>query len=55
MSLKSLIWLGMLIGSTLGGLVPSLFGAGILSYWGVLTSGIGAIAGIYLAIKISGD
>lgn len=45
--MKSVLWLLMGIGGTIGGLVPSWFGASYFSLWGILGSGIGAIAGIY--------
>lgn len=53
MESKSLIWIGMAVGSTLGGFIPSLWGASFLSIWGVLLSAIGAFAGIWLGYKIS--
>lgn len=41
-----MMWLLIGIGSTIGGFVPNLWGAGFLSAWGIIFSGIGAIAGI---------
>jgi uncharacterized membrane protein YeaQ/YmgE (transglycosylase-associated protein family) len=41
------IWLGILIGSTIGGFIPELWGAGLLSYSSVLLSTVGALAGIW--------
>lgn len=41
--------LGVAVGSTIGGLVPSLFGAGAFSGWAVVWSGIGGVAGLILA------
>ena len=40
------IWLGILIGS-LGGLIPEVWGAGMLSYSSVLLSTAGAFAGLW--------
>lgn len=51
MSPKSLVWLGVGVGGTIGGLVPMLWGAGAFSFWGVLFSGLGGFAGLYLSYK----
>jgi hypothetical protein len=45
----SRIWIAILIGSTIGGFVPALWGGELLSYAGVLWSGIGAVAGLWVA------
>lgn len=50
---KAFVTLLMIIGSTIGGLVPLLFGAGMLSYSSVIGSGIGGLLGIYLAFKLA--
>lgn len=52
MSSKTLVMLGMFVGSAIGGFVPELFGAGIFSIAGLLGSGVGAIAGIFIAYKL---
>lgn len=49
---RSLIWLAIFIGSTIGGAIPELWGAGILSYSSLLLSGVGALAGLWIAFKI---
>jgi hypothetical protein len=51
--MQARIWLGVLIGSTIGGFIPDLWGAGLLSYSSVLLSGIGGFAGLWLAVKTS--
>jgi len=51
-SYKTAIWIGVFIGSTIGGFVPALWGGDMLSLPGVLTSGIGALAGIWAAMKL---
>jgi hypothetical protein len=51
--MQARIWLGVLIGSTIGGFIPELWGAGLLSYSSVLLSGIGGLAGLWLAVKMS--
>jgi len=51
MNAKSMIWLGMFVGSTVGGLVPGMWGAGFLSLSGLVCSSLGAFAGIWLGYK----
>lgn len=53
MERKQLIWLGLFAGSTVGGLIPELWGAGMFSLSSIVLSGVGAIAGIYGAFKLS--
>lgn len=50
---KPLVWIGLFVGSTVGGMIPSLWGASFLSVSSVFLSGVGAIAGIYVGFKIS--
>jgi hypothetical protein len=52
-TMRSTIWLGILIGSTLGGLIPSLWGDGIFTYSSVLLSGVDAFVGLWVGFKIS--
>jgi hypothetical protein len=49
---KTFIWLGLFVGSTLGGCVPMLWGADMLSPAGILLSIVGAIAGILGGYKL---
>lgn len=53
MESKTIVWIFMFIGSTIGGLIPNLWGAGLISFSGIILSGVGAIAGIYVGFKIS--
>jgi len=53
MNSKSLIWIGMFLGSTIGGFIPSLWGAGFLSFSGIIFTAIGGFLGIWLGFKIS--
>jgi uncharacterized membrane protein YeaQ/YmgE (transglycosylase-associated protein family) len=47
------IWTGILIGSTVGGLIPGLWGDGALSYWSVLLSAAGAFVGLWIGYRLS--
>jgi predicted MFS family arabinose efflux permease len=47
------IWIGIFIGSTIGGLIPELWGDGMFSYSGVLLSGGGAFVGLWLGSRAS--
>ena len=52
MESKSLIWIGLAVGSTLGGFVPALWGSSFLSMSGVVFSAVGGFAGIYFGYKL---
>jgi hypothetical protein len=52
MSRKQLIWVGVFAGSFLGGYVPSLWGAGMFSFAGIIGSAVGGLLGIYLGFKL---
>jgi hypothetical protein len=52
-SSKPLIWIGLFIGSTLGGFVPSLWGASMLSASSILLGGAGGVIGVLLGYKYS--
>lgn len=49
-----MIWLGVFIGSTIGGVLPEIWGAGIFSLSSVIGSFIGGLLGIWLGVK-AGD
>ncbi|MEI7513326.1 MAG: hypothetical protein WCJ74_01760 [bacterium] len=53
MNNKSIIWLFMFIGSTIGGYIPSLWGAGFLSFSGIILTALGGLLGIWLGFRIS--
>ena len=50
---KTLVMAGLVIGSVIGGYIPSLLGAGLLSLWGVLGSTLGAVLGVWLAYRFA--
>ncbi len=52
MNTKSLVWIGAFVGSTIGGFIPDLWGAGLFSFSSILLSSLGAILGIYLGFKV---
>ena len=52
MERKKLIWLGLFLGSTVGGFIPSLWGSNFISMSGVIGSAVGGILGIYLGFKL---
>ncbi len=53
MSPKRLIMMGMIIGSTIGSWLPTVWGAGWLSLSSVLGSVVGGLAGIWLGYRLS--
>lgn len=44
--------LGMVVGSTVGGYLPVLFGAGIFSWSSILCGLVGGIIGIWAGVKL---
>lgn len=50
---KSLAYIFILIGGVIGSYAPVLFGQSAFSVAGVLGGGIGALAGLWLAFKLS--
>jgi hypothetical protein len=53
MSSKKIIWLGFFIGSTVGGMVPSIWGDDMISVAAFVGSLIGGIAGIWAGYRIT--
>lgn len=49
---KSLIYLGMFVGSTIGTYTPMIFGIDPFSVTSLITGAIGGIIGIFLMVKI---
>lgn len=50
--MRGVMMIAVLIGSTVGGLVPSLWGAGMLSAAGIVFSILGGVAGIWAGARI---
>ncbi len=50
---KTFIWLGLIVGSTVGGLLPMLWGDDVLSIAGLALSTVGAVAGIFVGYKVA--
>lgn len=53
MNQKGIIMICLVVGSIIGGFIPSLWGAGSFSMSSILFTGVGGLAGIYLGFKIS--
>jgi uncharacterized membrane protein YeaQ/YmgE (transglycosylase-associated protein family) len=51
--MQARIWIGILIGSTIGGFIPELWGADLFSYSSVLLSGVGALVGLLIGYKLA--
>ncbi len=49
--MRSRVWLGIFVGSTIGGLLPALWGGNMISYTAVLLSGAGAFLGVWLVLR----
>ncbi len=50
---RKIIWFGLFVGSTIGGFIPRLWGAGAFSFSGLIFSALGGFAGIWLGLRIS--
>lgn len=53
MSRKFLVMAGMTVGSLIGGYVPMLWGADLLSVSSVLGNAVGGLLGIWIAFKMT--
>ncbi len=51
MSQRAIYLVSGTIGSTLGGLFPTLWGASEFSMWGIILGTIGGVVGIFLAYR----
>ena len=49
---RKIIWLGLFVGSIIGGLIPGLWGAGMFSFSGLIFSALGGFVGIWLGFTM---
>ncbi len=52
MSTRTAIWIGLFVGSLIGGAIPELFGAGLLSAWAIVGNFAGGLIGIWIGYLI---
>ena len=52
MSRRTLIWIGLFLGSSLGSFIPTLWGAGYFSFSSAILTAIGGFAGIWLGYRL---
>jgi hypothetical protein len=52
MSRKTLVWIGLTLGSVAGGYLPALWGGDLISFSSVILSALGGIVGIWLAYRL---
>lgn len=50
--MSKLIWIGLFVGSTIGGFIPSLWGAGVFSLSGAVFSTLGGIFGTWFGYRV---
>jgi hypothetical protein len=48
---KTTVYIGAFVGSVIGGFIPLIWGAGLLSFSSVIFSGLGGLAGIFFVLK----
>jgi hypothetical protein len=49
---KKFVWIGLIVGSTVGNLIPTLWGGDAISLSGILFSLIGGIIGIWVGFRV---
>lgn len=49
---KTLIWIGLMVGSAVGGYLPTLWGGDLISFSGLILSTVGAFVGIWLGYRL---
>jgi len=50
--MKALIWIGVIVGSTIGGYIPVLLGSSLFSVASILGNGLGGVLGIIAGYKL---
>lgn len=53
MNTRHFVWIGVLVGSTIGSWIPAIWDAGNFSISGVIFGMIGGFVGIYIGVKIA--
>ena len=53
MNPKNLIWIGVFVGSSIGGYLPALWGDSLFSMSSIILSAVGGLAGIWAGWKLS--
>ncbi len=53
MSQKAIIYLGLFLGSFIGGLIPTIWGGSLYSFAGIFLAGVGGIIGIVAGYKLT--
>jgi hypothetical protein len=53
MNQRSLYYLGAGIGGTAASFIPALWGGSLLGGWSIILSGVGGLAGIWLAYRLT--
>lgn len=53
MDTKKVIWVGMIVGSFLGGFIPTLFGVSSVGITTVITTAIGGFLGIWAGFTMT--
>ena len=51
---RRVMWIFVLVGSTIGGLAPMVWGGSTLGLASLALAGLGSIAGIWCAVKLTG-
>jgi uncharacterized membrane protein YeaQ/YmgE (transglycosylase-associated protein family) len=51
--MKSLIYIGIFVGGTIGSYIPTLFGQDMFSIASIVGSLVGSIAGLWIRYKLS--
>lgn len=53
MSRKTIIWITLAIGSTVGGMIPMLWGGSFTSMSSIILTAVGGFLGIYIGFRLS--
>lgn len=51
--MRQLVWIGLFLGSVVGGYVPMLWGADLFSFSSIICSSVGSLIGIYVGYRLS--